>query len=65
MTWRKESRIKEGRKVCVGVGVGVEFAVLCRVVREGREHLTANGFVSRSKGGDGINHAETWGKSIL
>lgn len=36
-----------------------------RVVREGREHLIANGFVSRSKGGDGINHTETWGKSIL
>lgn len=40
-----------------------EFAVLNRVVREGREALAAKELsVSRSKGGDEVNHAETWGR---
>lgn len=51
--------------VCVCV-LGEKFVVLSRVVREGREGLTAKGiFVSRFKGGDIINHAETLKKGIL
>lgn len=44
---------------------GEEFAVFSRVFREGREAHTAKElFVSRSKGGDKINHAQSWGRAF-
>lgn len=44
---------------------GEEFAVFSSVFREGKEACTAKElFVSRSKGGDKINHAESWGRAF-
>lgn len=65
----EERKQDKGRKesVCGGGGMGWGWSLLFYVgwLEKVENTSLLNGFVSRSKGGDGINHAETWGKSIL